>query len=99
MLLEGSPKDCLIDTGNHENIYLQKTAFKSTQNSPTISSIDLRRHLLPPVLPRAAIGADPVPADEPDEPDEPYHFFLPPLLSRLSLLSLLLIVDPASARR
>ena len=56
--------------------YLQKTAFKSIPNSPTIASIDLTRHLLPPVLPRAAIGADPVPADEPDEPDEPYHFFL-----------------------
>ena len=93
----------MIDARKPLKSHLQKTAFKSIPNSPTIASIDLTRHLLPPVLPRAAIGADPVPADEPDEPDEPYHFFFEQSLSkhhsRLSLLSLLPIVDPASARR
>ena len=73
MVCEGSPKDCLIDTGNHENIYLQKTAFKSIPISPTTSSehnIQLpKTPFYRRLLPRAAIGADPVPADV------PYHFF------------------------
>ena len=79
MVCEGSPKDCLIDTGNHENISLQKTAFKSIPISPTTSSehnIQLpKTPFYRRLLPRAAIGADPVPADEPASQTSPTTFF------------------------
>lgn len=77
MIFKGSPKDYSINTSNHESIHLQKTAFKSTPNSPAISSIDVKTASYRRLLPRAAIGADPVPADTPDKPGEPYHFFRP----------------------
>jgi hypothetical protein len=103
MIFKGSPKDYSINTSNHESIHLQKTAFKSTPNSPAISPIDVKTDRPPtalrPLLPRAAIGADPVPADTPDKPDKPYHFFRPSANNFSERFSLLLLVDPASARR
>ena len=106
LVCEGSLKDLLINTSNKEDIYVQKTAFKSTSNSPAIffkHSLHLPKTPKPPLLPRAVIGADPVPADKPEQALPLFRGIILESTSgprsRLSLLSLFLIVDPASARR